>query len=140
MIHGGSARRACPARMGARIGLDRSFWGMGSSPWGPRPANAVRAVLGSVIAIGFAWLVASFVPLYELLGRGADPAGGVRYLPVAYCVAWVGIALSVVAVGIMVVEKIRYRRRVAWVPLLAVPLVAESWLLGFLLAVVLVSI
>lgn len=74
------------------------------------------------------------------LDGGADPGGGVRYLPVAYCVAWVGIALSVVVVGVMVVEKIRYRRRIAWVPLVAVPLVAESWLLGFLLAVVLVSI
>ncbi|WP_433729001.1 hypothetical protein ACQP0C_40485 [Nocardia sp. CA-129566] len=85
-------------------------------------------------------MVASFVPLYEFLGRGADPGGGVRYLPVAYCVAWVGIALSVVVVGVMVVEKIRYRRRIAWAPLVAVPLVAESWLLGFLLAVVLVSV
>ncbi|MET8876102.1 hypothetical protein [Nocardia sp. NPDC004604] len=97
-------------------------------------------MVGSVIAVGFAWVVAAFVPLYELLGRRADPAGGVRYLPVAYCVAWVGIALSVVVVGVMVVGKIRYRRRIAWVPLVAVPLVAESWLLGFLLAVVLVSI
>ncbi|WP_433600182.1 hypothetical protein ACQPXH_32330 [Nocardia sp. CA-135953] len=85
-------------------------------------------------------MVASSVPLYELLGRDADPDGGVPYLAVAYCVAWVGIALSVVAVGIRVVDKIRYRRSIAWTPLVAVPLIAESWLLGFLIAVVLVSI
>ncbi|WP_157124723.1 hypothetical protein [Nocardia pseudovaccinii] len=97
-------------------------------------------MLGSVFAVGFGWVVASSVPLYEFLGRDADPDGGVRYLPIAYCVAWVGIALSVVAVGIMVVQKIRYRRRIAWTPLVAVPLIAESWLLGFLIAVVLVSI
>ncbi|WP_433523586.1 hypothetical protein ACQPZ2_43175 [Nocardia pseudovaccinii] len=97
-------------------------------------------MLGSVFVVGFGWVVASAVPLYEFLGRDADPDGGVRYLPVAYCVAWVGIALSVVAVGIMVVQKIRYRRRIAWAPLVAVPLIAESWLLGFLIAVVLVSI
>lgn len=113
---------------------------MGSSRWKVRLANAVRVVLGSVVAVGFGWLVAAFVPLYEFLGRDADPDGGVRYLAVAYCVAWVGIALSVVAVGIRVVEKIRYRRRIAWTPLVAVPLIAESWLLGFLVAVVLVSI
>ncbi len=115
-------------------------WGVGSSRWKLRLANVVRVVLGSVLAVGFGWLVAGFVPLYELLGRDADPDGGVRYLPVAYCVAWVGIALSIIAVGIMVVGKIRYRRRIAWTPLVAVPLIVESWLLGFLTAVVLVSI
>ncbi|MEV4130369.1 hypothetical protein [Nocardia sp. NPDC049707] len=93
-----------------------------------------------MFAVGFGWLVAAFVPLYEFLGRGADPDGGVRYLPVAYCVAWVGIAVSVVAVGVMVAGKIRHRRRVAWTPLVAVPLIVESWLLGFLIAVVLVSL
>ncbi|MFX0574254.1 hypothetical protein [Nocardia nepalensis] len=113
---------------------------MGSSYRERRVANIVRAMLGSVIAVGFGWVVASFVPLYEFLGRDADPGGGVRYLPVAYCVAWIGIALSVVAAGIMVVEKIRNRRRIAWTPLVALPLIAESWLLGFLVAVVLVSI
>ncbi|WP_433757743.1 hypothetical protein [Nocardia sp. CA-135398] len=97
-------------------------------------------MLGAVFAAGFGWVVACFVPLYEFLGRDADPDGGVRYLPVAYWVAWVGIAFSVVVVGIRVVEKIRHRRRIAWTPLVAVPLIAESWLLGFLIAVVLVSI
>ncbi|MFI7663823.1 hypothetical protein [Nocardia sp. NPDC049526] len=113
---------------------------MGSSRFELRLANAVRVVLGSVFAVGFGWVVASSVPLYELLGGDADPDGGMRYLAVAYCVAWVGIALSGVAVGIRVVEKIRNRRRIAWTPLVAVPLIAESWLLGFLIAVVLVSI
>ncbi|WP_433712576.1 hypothetical protein ACQP2U_41265 [Nocardia sp. CA-084685] len=93
-----------------------------------------------MLAVGFGSVAVAAVPLYEFLGRDADPDGGVRYLPVAYCVAWAGIALSVVAVGIRVVEKIRHRRRIAWTPLVAVPLIAESWLVGFLIAVVLVSI
>ncbi|MEV4237828.1 MULTISPECIES: hypothetical protein [unclassified Nocardia] len=113
---------------------------MGSSQWELRLANAIRAVLGSVFAVGFGWVVASAVPLYEFLARDADPDGGVRYLPVAYCVAWLGIALSVVVVVMRMVGKIRYRRRIAWTPLVAVPLIAESWLVGFLIAVVLVSV
>ena len=113
---------------------------MGSRRWRQRLSSIVAAVLGSVIALGFGWLVAIFVPLYELLGRDTDPGGGVRYLPVAYGIAWVGIVFSLVAVGVMVVEKVRARRRIAWTPLVAVPLIAESWLLGFLVAVVLVSI
>lgn len=123
-----------------RIRSSGHAWGVGSSRWQLRLANAIRVLLGSVFAVGFGWLAAVFVPLYEFLGRGADPDGGVRYLPVAYCIAWVGIAVSVVAVGAMVIEKIRYRRRIAWTPLVAVPLIAESWLLGFLVAVILVSI
>lgn len=124
----------------ARIAESGHAGRMGSRRWEQRLSSIVAAVLGSVIALGFGWLVAIFVPLYEFLGRDADPGGGVRYLPVAYGIAWVGIVFSLVAVCVMVVEKVRARRRIAWTPLMAVPLIAESWLLGFLVAVVLVSI
>ncbi|WP_280239295.1 hypothetical protein [Nocardia abscessus] len=34
-----------------------------------RMTDALRVALGSVIVLGFGWLIASFVPLYEVLAR-----------------------------------------------------------------------
>lgn len=104
-----------------------------------RTTDALRVALGTVIVLGFGWLIASFVPLYDVLARDGRDGRGVGYLPWAQVVAWAGIAASVLAAVISVVEKVRDRRPIAWTPLIAVPLILESWLIGFLIAVVLVS-
>ncbi|BDT93480.1 MULTISPECIES: hypothetical protein [Nocardia] len=104
-----------------------------------RTTDALRVALGTVIVLGFGWLMASFVPLYDVLARDGRDGRGVGYLPWAQVVAWAGIAASVLAAIISVIEKVRDRRPIAWTPLIAVPLILESWLIGFLIAVVLVS-
>ncbi|WP_454199909.1 hypothetical protein [Nocardia sp. Marseille-Q1738] len=105
-----------------------------------RLTDFLRVALGSVIVLGFGWLLASFVPLYEVLARDGRDGRGVGYLPWAQVIAWAGIAASVLAALVSVLEKVRHRKPIAWTPLMAVPLILESWLVGFLIAIVLVSI
>lgn len=112
---------------------------MACHPW-RRLTDFLRAALGSVIAVGFGWLIASFVPLYEMLARDADGSRCVGYSPWAQVVAWTGIVASVIAAAVSMVEKVRDGRPIAWTPLVAVPLIVESWLIGFVIAMVLVSI
>lgn len=104
-----------------------------------RTTDALRVVLGTVVVLGFGGLMASFVPLYDVLARDGRDGRGVGYLPWAQVVAWAGIVASVLAAVISVLEKVRDRRPIAWTPLIAVPLILEAWLVGFLIAVVLVS-
>ncbi|MEU2037979.1 hypothetical protein [Nocardia niwae] len=104
-----------------------------------RTTDCLRVALGTVIVLGFGWLMASFVPLYDVLARDGRDGRGVGYLPWAQVVAWAGIAASVLAAVISVLDKVRDGRPIAWTPLIAVPLILESWLVGFLIAVVLVS-
>lgn len=105
-----------------------------------RTADALRVAAGSVVVLGFGWLMAAFVPLYEVLLRDGQQGGGAGYLPWAQVVAWTGIAASVLAAVVSALEKVRDRRPIAWTPLIAVPLILESWLVGFLIAVILVSL
>ncbi|MBF6296190.1 hypothetical protein IU459_01370 [Nocardia amamiensis] len=105
-----------------------------------RANDFLRVALGSVIVVGFGWFMASFVPLYEVLARDGRDGRGVEYLPWAQVIAWTGIVASVLAAVVSVLEKVRRRRPIAWTPLIAVPLILESWLVGFLIAIVLVSI
>jgi hypothetical protein len=97
-----------------------------------RLLDLVRAALGSAVTIGCCWLVASFLPLYDIAARGHDT----RYLPVAYGVAWVGIAVSLGVVVMLSLEALRQRRPIGWTPLVAVPLLVGSWVAGFLVAIV----
>lgn len=103
-------------------------------------AEILRVLSAAVFAIGCGWLAASLIPLYDLVARGVDTGSGARYLPLAHGVAWTGIALSAVAAGIQLAERLRARRPIGWTPLVAVPLIVESWLVGLLVALVLVSI
>lgn len=105
-----------------------------------RASNLLRTLLGSVIAAGFALFAGSLVSLYEFLGRDSDSGNDVHDLSVAYGIAWVGITFSLVAVVLMMIGKLRTHRPIAWTPILAVPLIAGSWILGALAALVLVSI
>ncbi|MFE7745884.1 hypothetical protein [Nocardia sp. NPDC057455] len=104
-----------------------------------RTTDALRVALGSVIVLGFGWLMASFVPLYDVLARDGRDGRMVGYLPWAQVVAWAGIVASVLAAVFSVLEKVRDGRPIAWTPLIAIPLILESWVLGFLIAVILVS-
>ncbi|GAA5103189.1 hypothetical protein [Nocardia iowensis] len=104
--------------------------------WDQLP-NLARAVLGSLIAIVFALFAASFVTLYELVARDTQ---GARYLAVAQTLAWTGIAASLIWAVVLMVGKLRNRTPIAWTPLIAVPLIIESWLVGFLIALVLASV
>lgn len=105
-----------------------------------RMTDALRVALGWVIVFGLAWLIASFVPLYDVLARDGRDGRGIGYLPWAQVLAWAGIAASVLAAVVSALEKVRHGRPIAWTPLIAVPLILECWLLGFLIAIVLVSI
>ncbi len=101
-----------------------------------RLADLTRAVLATVLALGFGWAAALLIPLYEFLGED----GGSSYLPVAYGIAWTGIVAAGVVAAMLVVSKVRTRRTIGWTPLVAVPLIIESWLLGCLVALVLGSV
>ncbi|MFE9579395.1 hypothetical protein ACFYO1_23620 [Nocardia sp. NPDC006044] len=102
-----------------------------------RLPDLVRVAFGSVVTVGFAWLMASFVPLYEVVARGDADGRAWRYLPVAQVVGWGGIAASVIWAAWLMVRKVRNRRSVGWTSLIAVPLIIESWVAGFLVALVL---
>lgn len=102
--------------------------------------NLVRAVIGSLITVVFAWFIASFVPLYEVVARRDTDGGAWRYLSIAQVVGWGGIAGSVIWAVTVMVRKARARRPIAWTPLIAVPLIIESWVVGFLIALVLAAI
>ncbi|MEV6431342.1 hypothetical protein [Nocardia sp. NPDC051463] len=108
----------------------RHAWGMA---WNRRHRllNPARAVIGSLISIGFAWTTAAFVPLYEIV---AD-ADEMRRLSVAYGVAWTGIALSLVCTALLLLTALRARRPIGWTPLVALPLLAGAWVAGFLVAI-----
>ncbi|MEV0028928.1 hypothetical protein [Nocardia sp. NPDC050793] len=101
-------------------------------------ADLMRAGLAALLALGFGWTAAVLVPLYEFLVEDGQP--GSRYLPVAYGIAWTGIAGAGVAAAVLVVSKLRTRSAIGWTPLVAIPLIIESWLLGCLVALVLGSI
>ncbi|MEU7139743.1 hypothetical protein ABZ942_09875 [Nocardia sp. NPDC046473] len=105
-----------------------------------RLPDLVRAVLGSLITVAFAWFIASFVPLYEVVAHDDADGGAWRYLPVAQVVGWGGIVGSVIWAVTVMVRKVRARRPIGWTPLIAVPLIIESWVAGLLIAVVLASI
>ncbi|MEU1547556.1 hypothetical protein [Nocardia sp. NPDC005745] len=96
-----------------------------------RTTDALRVALGSVIVLGFGWLMASFVPLYDVIARDGHGGG---FLPWAQVIAWTGIVASVLAAGFSVLEKVRDGRPIVWTPLIAIPLILESWLVGFLIA------
>ncbi|MFI9411961.1 hypothetical protein [Nocardia gamkensis] len=104
-----------------------------------RTTDALRVALGSVIVLGFGWLMASFVPLYDVLARDGEAGSGAGYLPWAQVIAWTGIVASVLAAVFSALERVRDGRPIAWTPLIAIPLILESWLVGFLIAAVLVS-
>ncbi|MET8773905.1 hypothetical protein ABZV58_02655 [Nocardia sp. NPDC004654] len=93
--------------------------------------DLVRAALATLIALGVGWAAALLVPLYDFLVDEEQ-----RYLPVAYALAWTGIAAAGTAAAAMVVSKLRSSRPIGWAPLVAVPLVVESGLLGCLVALV----
>ncbi|MFI6042160.1 hypothetical protein ACIA8C_11030 [Nocardia sp. NPDC051321] len=99
--------------------------------------DLLRAVFGSLITVGFAWFAASFVPLYEVVARDDDDGRAWRYLSVAQVVGWGGIVASVIWAGWLMVRKAGTRRPIGWTPLLAVPLIVEAWVAGFLIALVL---
>ncbi|WP_155980906.1 hypothetical protein [Nocardia sp. CNY236] len=104
-----------------------------------RSAEPLRVMSGSVIALGLAWFAASFVSLYESVTYDRDGRGE-EYLIWAQLLAWTGIAASLLAVMFWMGFKARTRQPIAWTPLLAVPLVVGSWVVGFLVAIVLASI
>ncbi|MGK8521175.1 hypothetical protein ACRS6B_06260 [Nocardia asteroides] len=101
--------------------------------------DALRVVVGSAVVFGFALVTASFVPLYDLLERDGRDGSGAGYLPWAQVIAWTGIVASVLAAAFSTLEKVRDRKPIGWTPFIAVPLILESWLVGFLIAIVLVS-
>ncbi|MFI9405416.1 hypothetical protein [Nocardia sp. NPDC052316] len=110
--------------------------------WEPRNgvADLARAVAGSLVTVGCAWVVASFVPLYEVVARDDEDGLAWRHLAVAQVIGWGGIVASVLWVIVLMARKARDRRPIGWTPLIAVPLIIESWVAGFLTALVLVSI
>lgn len=107
--------------------------------WEPRDGvpSLLRAVVGSLITAAFAWFVGSFVPLYEVIARDDADGRAWRYLSVAQVIGWGGIAGSVIWAAWLMVRKARARRPIGWTPLIAVPLIIESWVAGFLIALVL---
>jgi hypothetical protein len=101
---------------------DRGHWSL----------DLARAVIGSSISVGFAYVIACFVPLYELAADERDT----NRLPVAYLVAWAGIVMSLAYTVILLSQALWTRRSIGWTPLVAVPLLIGSWVAGFLVAIV----
>ncbi|WP_157554292.1 hypothetical protein [Nocardia crassostreae] len=97
-------------------------------------------VVAGVIYLGAcaaAWVLAAFVPEYQGLVR---EAGEERYLPIAYVIAWVGIVVTVMGVPVWMLRAVRLGQRAWTTALVAFPLLAGSWVLGLLAAIVAVSV
>ncbi|MEV0711163.1 MULTISPECIES: hypothetical protein [Nocardia] len=101
-------------------------------------SDIARVAAASVLVFVVGGLVLVAVSVYEVVER--ETGGGARYLPLAYVVAWAGIVFSAVVAVERVVARIRARRPIGWAPIVAVPLLVESWLAGLLVAMVAVSI
>ncbi|WP_194852717.1 hypothetical protein [Nocardia sp. SYP-A9097] len=87
-------------------------------------------------AVVFAWVLAGFVPDYEVLARDT---GQTRDLPFAYFVGWFGIALTLMVIPLWVLRAVQSRQRAWTTALVAFPLLVEAWVLGLLTANVVVS-
>lgn len=95
-------------------------------------ADLIATVVIYAGACGVAVMGIELVTLYDLAVR---ESGDRRYLPLAYAVAWVGIVLSLMVVALWVVRAFRWGQRMWSVALVAYPLIAGSWVLGFLIAI-----
>ncbi|MVU80020.1 hypothetical protein GPX89_22585 [Nocardia sp. ET3-3] len=102
-----------------------------------RPPLAVADFIATVViyvgACATAWTVAGFVPEYRRL---FPPAADLRYLPLAYAVAWLGIGMTLVLVPVWTIHAVRLRQRAWPTAMVAFPLLAEAWILGLLTAIV----
>ncbi|MET7771283.1 hypothetical protein [Nocardia sp. NPDC005366] len=92
----------------------------------------------SALAFVVGGLILAAIPVYDAVERA--PGGSARYLPLAYVVAWSGVVFSAVVAVERVLARVRARRPIGWAPIVAVPLLVESWLAGLLVALVVVSI
>ncbi|MGW4364730.1 hypothetical protein ACWEKT_03710 [Nocardia takedensis] len=89
----------------------------------------LRVTLGCLLALSFGIFVFNLIPIYEQVDRDGDSS-----FVLAYAVATVGvIAAAVVALGRMV-GRVRAGLPVGWAPLVAVPILACTWVLGLLIA------
>lgn len=98
-------------------------------------SDAVRVALSTLLVISFGIFVVALIPVYDLLDPDSDSS-----LLIAYAVACLGVILAVVLAIERVLGRVRARRAIGWAPMVALPVLAESWLAGLLVALVLVSI
>ncbi|NNH74476.1 hypothetical protein HLB23_32300 [Nocardia uniformis] len=101
-----------------------------------RPPLSGADLLATVViyagACGIAWIAVELVSLYDF----AVPESGDRqYLPLAYAVSWAGIVLALMVVALWMVRALRWGQRIWSVALVAYPLIALAWVLGFLIAI-----
>ncbi|MCP9622159.1 hypothetical protein FOH10_32420 [Nocardia otitidiscaviarum] len=103
--------------------------------WQPpvRWTDRLATVVIYALACATAAFAAKTVPVYEIATR---ESGDTRYLPLAYAVAWFGIATSLMLVALWIARAIRWKLRAWTLALVAFPLIAGSWILGFLIAVI----
>ncbi|MFI6871217.1 hypothetical protein [Nocardia sp. NPDC050406] len=94
--------------------------------------DLVVAVLLYAGACSLGWIGIETVSLYEVAVR---ESGDTRYLPLAYAVAWMGIVVSLMVVALWMARAWRWRQRLWSIALVAYPLIAGAWVLGFLVAV-----
>ncbi|WP_054815321.1 hypothetical protein [Nocardia arizonensis] len=99
------------------------------------PLEILRVAVASLLAVSAGIFVVTLIPLYELLDRDGDAS-----MIVAYAIACLGVIVSVVVAVERVLSRVRARRPVGWAPLVAVPVLAESYLAGLLAALVLVTV
>ncbi|MFC9996547.1 hypothetical protein [Nocardia sp. NPDC127526] len=104
-------------------------------PWGW--ADLVVAALIYLFACAAGWVLAAFVPEYEGLVR--EP-GQARYLPVAYAIAWFGIVVTLMVVPLWMFQARGLGQRAWPTALVAFPLLALSWVLGLLAAMIAISV
>ncbi|WP_306365664.1 hypothetical protein [Nocardia sp. CC227C] len=97
--------------------------------WTDRLATVVIYALACATAV----FAAKTVPVYEV---ATHESGDTSYLPLSYAVAWFGIATSLMLVALWIARAIRWRMPAWPVALIAIPLIAGSWVLGFLIAVI----
>ncbi len=111
-------------------------WSESKPPLRGRDFGPTLFVYATMCAVG--WAVARYGLPYDLMAEQRT-RGSARYLPLAYLVAWVGIAAALVFSGYRTVEAVLDRRSSWPYALLAAPLIAEAWLAGFVVALVAVS-
>ncbi|GAB2684357.1 hypothetical protein [Nocardia thraciensis] len=112
------------------------LWPESKPPLRGRDFGATLFVYACMCGLG--WAVARYGLPYDLMAEQRT-RGSARYLPLAYIVAWVGIAGALVFSGSRVVEAILDRRPALPYALFAFALIAEAWLVGFVVAMVAIS-
>ncbi|OXR46314.1 hypothetical protein B7C42_01280 [Nocardia cerradoensis] len=111
--------------------------------WPERPplrrGDAVLSAVVYLAGCGVAWLIWRYgLPYRDMAQQRTRP--GPSHLPQAYAAVFLALVGALLLAGRWTLRALRERRPAWRYALLTLPLLAEAWLLGFAVALVVVSV